>query len=169
MTARMRKIALAAHIATSVGWAGAVSAFLALAVSGLVSPSAPTVRAAYVGMELTTWYVIVPLAVASFFTGVISSLGTTWGLFRHYWVLLKLLITVLATAVLILHLEPIGRLAATSRDTGMPGPDLHQARMLMIYASGAAVLALLIMTALSIYKPRGMTPYGWRRQEEARG
>src|SRR5262249_36774793 len=115
-----------------------------------------------------TWYVIVPLAVASLLTGVISSLGTTWGLFRHYWVLLKLLITALATAVLVVHLVPIERLAVRSEAAGVPGPDFYQARTLMVYASGVAAAALLVMTAQSINKPRGMTPYGWRRQQEAR-
>ncbi|MEV5301165.1 hypothetical protein [Amycolatopsis methanolica] len=34
---RVRKIALAAHVTTSVGWLGAVGAFLALALAGLTT------------------------------------------------------------------------------------------------------------------------------------
>jgi hypothetical protein len=165
----LRKAVLTAHIATSVGWIGAVAAFLVLAVEGLAGSTEPSIRAAYVAMDLTTWYAIVPLAVSSFVTGVISSVGTAWGLFRHYWVLLKLLITLLATGVLIIHLQPIERLAAAAT-TGMPGPDLYQARTLMVFASSAAIIAILVLITLSVYKPRGMTPYGWRRQQaEARG
>ncbi|HYN23361.1 MAG TPA: hypothetical protein VE078_20565, partial [Thermoanaerobaculia bacterium] len=64
----------------------------------------PRVRAAYLAMELTAWFVIVPLILASLLTGLVQSLGTTWGLFRHYWVLAKLVLTVFVTIVLMLQL-----------------------------------------------------------------
>lgn len=95
MTAGLRKVALTAHVAASVGWLGAVCAFLALALSGVLSADAAIVRAAYIGMHLTTWYVIVAFCLASFLTGVIEGLGTPWGLVRHYWVLLQLVLTLL--------------------------------------------------------------------------
>src|SRR5690348_12939590 len=94
-----RKGALTAHVTASLGWFGAVAAFLALALVGLTSQDVQLVRAAYPAMELITRFVIVPLAVASLLTGVVSSLGTKWGLFRYYWVLLKLVITILATLI----------------------------------------------------------------------
>lgn len=55
------------------------------------------VRAAYLAMDLTGRFVIVPLSLGSLLTGRVQSLGTTWGLFRHYWVLMKFQITILAT------------------------------------------------------------------------
>ena len=53
----------------------------------------------------------VPLALASLVTGIISSLGTTWGLFRYYWVLVKLGLTSLATLALLVHTRPISSAA----------------------------------------------------------
>lgn len=91
MTPGLRKFALTAHVTSSVGWLGAVAGFLALAVAGLTSHDAQKVRAAYLAMELTGWFVIVPLSIASPLTGLVQSLGSTWGLFRHYWVLIKFL------------------------------------------------------------------------------
>jgi hypothetical protein len=41
-------------------------------------------RAAYLAMDLTSRFVIVPLARASLLTGLAQALGTPWGLFRHY-------------------------------------------------------------------------------------
>jgi hypothetical protein len=169
MTPRLRKLALTAHVASSVGWLGAVAGFLALAVAGLTSQDAQLVRAVYLTMEVTGWFVLVPLALASLLTGLVQSLGTTWGLFRHYWVLFKLLINVFATVVLLLYMPTLGSLAdaaaeATSSgdDLGVlssPSPALH---------AGAALLLLLVATTLAVYKPRGMTPYGQRRQHERR-
>ena len=100
MTPGLRKFALTSHVTSSVSWLGAVAAFLVLAVAGLSSRDDETVRAAYIAMHLTTWFVIVPLSLAALLTGLVQSLGTTWGLFRHYWIATKLLLTVLATITL---------------------------------------------------------------------
>jgi hypothetical protein len=51
MTPRLRKLALTAHVSASVGWLGAVVAFVGLAVAGLMSDDGQTVRAAYLTME----------------------------------------------------------------------------------------------------------------------
>jgi hypothetical protein len=168
MTPGLRKFALTAHVTSSVGWLGAVAGFLVLAVAGLTSRDAQIVRAAYLGMEMTAWFIIVPLSLASPLTGIVMSLGTTWGLFRHYWVLIKLLITVFATIVLLLHMQPIGHLARVVAATTLSKGELAGLRIQLVANAGAALLALLVATALSVYKPRGMTPYGWRKEHEQR-
>ena len=164
----LRKFVLGAHVTFAVGWLGAVAAFLALAVAGLTSQDAPLVRSAYLAMELIARFVIVPLSFAPLLTGPILSLGTPWGLFRHYWILAKLLITILSTIIMQLHMQPISILAGAAAKTTLLSADLHELRIQMVVASGAALLALLVATALAVYKPRGMTPYGWRKQYEER-
>jgi hypothetical protein len=91
MAPNLRKLMLTAHVTSSVGWLGAVTSFLALAIVGVTTQDAQIMRAAYLGMELTAWCVIVPLSFASPLSGIVQSLGTTWGLFQHYWVLIKFL------------------------------------------------------------------------------
>ncbi|OAH10456.1 hypothetical protein [Streptomyces jeddahensis] len=163
MTPGVRKLALTAHVASSVGWLGSVAAFLALAVAGLTSgQDAQRARGAYLAMELTGWYVIVPLAFASLLTGLIQSLGTTWGLIRHYWVLAKLVLTVLATLLLLLHMQVAGHVADEAVTTDLSGADLGGLRIQLVADARAALLVLLVATGLSVYKPRGMTRYGWR-------
>jgi len=162
----LRRFALTAHVTSSVGWLGAVACFLALGVVGLTSQDAQTVRGAYLVMEPAAWYVLVPLAFASMLTGIVQSLGTTWGLFRHYWVLFKLLINVVATIVLLTYMETFSLMAGvaadSSADLGMvrnASPRLHAA---------LALLVLVVATVLAVYKPRGMTRYGQRKQHEQR-
>ncbi|MGH8774722.1 MAG: DUF2269 domain-containing protein [Jiangellaceae bacterium] len=163
---RLRKLALTAHVTSSVGWLGAVAGFLALAVVGLTSQDAQTVRGAYVVMEPAAWYVLVPLAFASLLTGLVQSLGTTWGLFRHYWVLFKLLINVLATIVLLTYMETFSLMAGVAAD---PSADLGVVRNTSpVLHAGAALLLLLLATTLAMYKPRGRTRYGQRKQNEQR-
>ena len=93
MTPRFNKFALTAHIIFSVGWLGAIVVYLALAIAGLTVHDAQMVRAAYLSMELIGWYVMVPFSLAALLTGLVQSLGTPWGLFRHYWILAKFLLT----------------------------------------------------------------------------
>jgi hypothetical protein len=166
MAPRLRRFALAAHVASSVGWLGAVVVFLALAVVGLTSQDAETVRGAYLVMEPAAWYVLVPLAFASLLTGLVQSLGTRWGLFRHYWVLFKLLINVAATIVLLTYMETFSSMARVAAD---PSADLGVVRNASpVLHAGAALLLLLVATMLAVYKPQGMTRYGRRKQHEQR-
>ena len=168
MTPGLRKLALSAHITCSVGWIGAVACFLALAIVGLAGRDAGTIQSAYVAMNLVTWFVIVPASLTALVSGIIQSLGTRWGLFQHYWVVAKLLITVLATAVLLQHTQPIGVLAFAAAKGTLGAPDLHGVRVQMVVDAVAALLALLVTTTLGVYKPRGTTRYGWRKQQEGR-
>ena len=159
----LRKLVLTAHVTSSVGWLGGVASFLALALVGLTSQDAQIVRAAYIAMELIAWFVIVPLSFASPLTGIVQSLGTTWGLFRHYWVLIKFLITIPSTIALVLHMQPISRLARAATETTLSSTDLGELRVRLVGDAGAAVIVLLLATTLSVYKPQGLTRYGARK------
>ncbi|HUE81601.1 MAG TPA: hypothetical protein VMM84_05740 [Pyrinomonadaceae bacterium] len=141
-----------------------MAAYLGLATSTLSSESGQVVRATYLAMELIIKFIIVPLSLASLVTGLISSLGTTWGLFRHYWIVFKLVLSVFANIILLLYIQSIsyyaGVAADTTADLGALGDPTH------VLHSGGALVVLLVATVLGVYKPRGITPYGRRRQEK---
>ena len=110
MSPSLRRPALTAHVTSTVGWLGAIAGFVALALAALTSTDIQLVRSAYLAMELTGWYVLVPLCVASLATGLIMSVGTPWGLFRHYWVLVKFVITILAAVILFMYTQTLEQL-----------------------------------------------------------
>lgn len=165
MRPALRKLTFASHLTVAVGWIGAVVAYLALGVAAVTSTDAQTVRGAWVAMELTGWYVIVPLAVTSLVTGIVMALGTRWGLFRHYWVVFSLALTAIAVVVLILHMPTVSSLADIARDAddqrlaSLGGDLTHPAIGLVV---------LLVVQVLNIYKPRGLTAYGRRKQSNGR-
>ena len=167
MPPRLRKLALAAHITVAVGWIGAVAGYVALDVAAATSQDARTLRAAYLGMELIAQYVIVPSAVTSLLTGVVMSLGTRWGLFRHYWVVISLLLTIIAIVVLLAETQTIGYLADTAADPATSGDDLRALGSTLVHSVGGTVVLVAILV-LNVYKPRGMTRHGWRKQAEGR-
>jgi hypothetical protein len=158
-----RKIALSAHVTSSVGWLGAVVAFLALAMIGLRGDgSEGTIRSAYVSMEAIGWYVILPFSLASLFSGLIQSLGTQWGLFRHYWVAAKLLITVGASALLLLHMTVMATVAEAATE-GPLGDHLRNPRVQLFGDAAAAAVVLSIAVGLSVFKPEGRIGAGEKR------
>ena len=162
----LRTLALTVHVTSSVGWLGAVAAFLGIAVVGLTSPDPLTVRAAYLVMEPAAWLVLLPLAVASLLTGLVQSVGSRWGLFRHYWVLFKLVINVLAAVVLLMYMPTFGVMAQAAADRGAALGSVRNASP-VLHAT-LALLLLVAATVLAVHKPRGMTRYGQRRQRERR-
>ena len=168
MTASIRKFALTAHITFSVGWLGAAIAYLALAIAGLNSQDAQMVRAAYLSMAFIGWFVIVPFSLAALSIGLAQSLGTEWGLFRYYWILVKFLLTTGATIILLLHMQAVSRMSGVAAETILSSADFRALRIQLVVHAAGGLLVLLAATTLSVYKPWGMTPYGQRKQHERR-
>ena len=164
MAARARKVLLTVHVLASVGWVGAIAGFLVLAVVGLTSDDAQRVRGVYLASEPLALYAIVPLALASLITGVVQSLVTSWGLVRHYWVIVKLGITLFACGILLLYTQTVNQVADVAA-RGDSDLDAMRSASFLLHA-GVGVLLLLIATVLAVFKPRGLTRRGWRKQQE---
>jgi hypothetical protein len=168
MTPRLRKFAFLAHVTFSVGWLGSIVGYLVLAITGLTSRNALLARSAYLSMELIGWTVIVPFSLAALLSGLVQSLGTEWGLFRRHWVLVKFLLAVGATIMLLLHMSVVSYMSGIARETTLSRGDFGTLRIQLVVHAAGGLLVLLGATALSIYKPWGMTPYGrWKNQEVA--
>jgi hypothetical protein len=166
MTPVIRKFALTAHITFSVGWLGAVLAFLALAVAVLTSYDAQLMRGLYLAIGVTGWFVIVPLCLASLLSGLVMSLGTRWGLFQNYWVTVKFLLTIISTLILFGFTQTLSNLGTLTADPTATIDELRNlAQSPVLHASGG-LLVLLVNTTLSVYKPWGKTRYGWRQKQE---
>jgi len=159
MPPSLRKFALTVHVTCSLGWVGAAFAYLALGITAGSSDDPLVIRTSWLAMDLVGWYVIVPLAIASLLTGIVMSLGTRWGLLRHYWVLIALVLTFLAVIVLLLHMPAVSatadaaRYADDARLQALGGDVVHP---------GLGILVLLTVAVLNVYKPRGVTSYGRR-------
>lgn len=164
MSPRLRRLALTAHISVSVGWLGTVVVVLALGIVGLAARDAQTVRAVYLVMEPVGWFVLVPFALASLLTGILQSLGSPWGLFRHHWVLLKLAINAFATVVLLIYMQTLTILTNLAADPNVDVATLRDGSP--VDHAVLATLLLILATGLAVYKPRAMTGYGWRQRRQ---
>lgn len=172
MTPALRKLTITAHVTFSVGWLGAVAAFLVLSITGLTSHDAEVVRGAYLSMDLISRFVIIPVCFAALATGLLQALGTPWGLFRYYWILMKFGLAIFATIALLIHqfavmAEAAKRVSGAAAET-LFGPDFGPLKTELVRAPSLAILLLLVVTTLGVYKPWGLTRYGRRRQQERR-
>jgi len=172
MKPTLRKLTITAHVAFSVGWLGAVAAFLVLSIAGLTSHDAEVVRGAYLSMDLISRFVVIPMCFAALATGLLQALGTPWGLFRYYWILLKFGLALFATIALLIHQFAVMAVAA-KRVSGAAAETLFSAdfgplKTELVRAPSLSVLLLLVVTTLGVYKPWGLTRYGRRKQQERR-
>lgn len=161
MRPRLRKFFLTAHVSSSVGWLGAVLVYLALATASLTSADAEVAHAGYLLLYRVAYVVIVPLSLAALVSGLVQSLGTEWGVFRHYWILVKFLLSAVAVTVLLLHLPTVARMSRLAQTT-FSTSDFETLRLQLIVHAVGGLLVLLAATALSFYKPWGRTNYGRR-------
>jgi hypothetical protein len=166
MTSRLRKFVLFTHITFSVGWFGAVVPYLALTIAGLTSHDVQVVRAAYVSMDLIGWFVIVPFSIAALLTGLVQSLGTQWGLFRHWWIVVKFLLTIISIAILLRHMQGASHMAHMAAGAALSTPDFRAQQIQHLVHPGGGLLVLLAVMALSVFKPWGLTPYGRREASQ---
>jgi hypothetical protein len=164
LTSATRKVLLTLHVMSSVGWAGAVAVFVVLDIAVLTSADPQLGRVLWLALQAAVWSLLVPLAFASLLTGIVLALGTVWGLFRHYWVIFKLVFTLIATVVLMLYTQTISTVAGMRAGPAMSGMDFPSA----LLHTGGGLVVLLLTTVLAIYKPRGMTRYGQRKRLQQR-
>jgi len=166
MSPMVRKSVLTLHVVCSVGWLGAAAAYLAVAIRALASGDSSSMRASYPTLELLGWSVIVPLCGAALLSGVVQSLGTPWGLFRHYWVVAKLALTLAATGVLLGHMPAVRHAADLAMNSATSLADMGMLPTQLVVHAAGGTLVLLAITALSIFKPWGLTPLGQRARLE---
>lgn len=163
----LRKLLLAVHIAVSVAWIGAVVAYLPFDVVAATSADAERLRLAYLAMDLISRRALVPLALTSLGTGIVVSLATPWGLFRHYWVVISLLLTTFATIVLLVESRTIAYLADVAADPSVAAERIQDLGNTLVHSVGGLAV-LLVVHVLNVYKPRGLTRYGWRKLQDER-
>jgi hypothetical protein len=153
LSAPWRKLLLTVHVIATVSVLGAD---LVLLVLGLSSLGGADPRTIYPAAHLVGARLVMPLAVLSLGTGLLLGVLTPWGLFKYWWVTIKLAITTILTGLVIFVLVP-GLGAAADAVTG-PVPRLltDAQRLPLAVAPAVASTLLAVAVVLAIFKP------GWR-------
>uniref|UniRef100_UPI001583B09B hypothetical protein n=1 Tax=Candidatus Frankia nodulisporulans TaxID=2060052 RepID=UPI001583B09B len=158
----LRTALLTLHIIVSVGWNGVAFCQLVLASTAAIDPDLR--HPAYELMHVIDRTLDIPLALLTLITGVVLSVKTRWGLLRHWWIVVKLSITVVAV---ISGGAVIRTLIVASVKHSATAAAGYPAQTVALVVCGT-VMNLLFITAtvLSTTKPWGRTPRG-RREARA--
>ena len=98
MSRRLRRAVLVVHIAAVGGWIGMDLVLAVLSLRAWLAGSAQDRAVSMQALELFGIVPMISLAVLSLVSGVVLSLGTKYGLFRYWWVVVKLVINVVFRA-----------------------------------------------------------------------
>lgn len=146
----VRRWLVAAHTLVGVGWFGIVAAKLVTEVVGASGGDPGVTRAGFLFASALDRAVFPPAALATLITGIVLALGTPWGLFRHWWIVVKLVLTV---GVIVTGVAFVG--AWTQQALTASPTQLSSVSGRLI---GAAVVHLLMLgaaTIISVLKPWG--------------
>ncbi|MEV4333868.1 DUF2269 domain-containing protein [Streptomyces sp. NPDC049597] len=157
----VRRGILVVHVAASAGWLGLTLGLLALALTAFTTGSVPAIEASYLSMKVFTDWLVLTLAFLTLFSGLVLSLGTKWGLARHWWVFIKFWLTLATTTASVLALRPGVNEAAGSVASGAVVADPRD----LVMGPAVSLAAYLFMTVISVLKPWGTT----RRGRSGRG
>ncbi|MEU3349062.1 DUF2269 domain-containing protein [Streptomyces sp. NPDC006700] len=159
-----RRAFLVVHVVASASWLGLSLGLLALAIAAVTTRSAVTVETSVRAMKLFADWLLLPVAFATLFSGLVLSLGTPWGLARHRWVCTKFWLTLATTAATVLVLRP--GLTATVRAVAAGEPPADSRGILM--GPVVSLTAYVFMTVISVLKPWGLTRRGRRHRTAQR-
>jgi hypothetical protein len=136
---------------------------LTLGITGLASPDPELIRAGYLAMGLLADAVLLPPALAAPITGILLALGTRWGLARHWWVTVKLVLTIgLATAAVFVLRPALNRGAAQALlvpTAELPTTGIGPTGIAVTLAPLGALPVLVTTVTLAVVKPWGQTRF----------
>ncbi|MFF5498411.1 DUF2269 family protein [Streptomyces aquilus] len=151
-----RKGSLVVHVVASAGWLGLTFGLLALGITAATTGDPVIVESSVRAMKLFADWLLLPLALLTFLSGLLLSLGTPWGLARHKWVYTKFWLSLATLAATAFVLRPAVNGAVAAVAAGHPLPDTGDVLFGPIVSSSAYVF----MTVISVLKPWGPTRRG---------
>ncbi|HWE92041.1 MAG TPA: DUF2269 family protein [Pseudonocardiaceae bacterium] len=161
---RSRKAVLTVHLIASVGWIGADLGLLALAIVALTTDTPRVGQAATMAMAYLATWISGILSVSALISGILLSLATPWGLFRHYWVVVSLVLNLLTALLVNFALGPLYRgmeaLVLAAPASTPVANIIGTQRIELIAPPCVAFVVLTAVTIINVYKPWGRI--SWR-------
>jgi hypothetical protein len=165
-----RRTVLAVHVLCGVGWMGLDLGLVVLVVAGAASDSGVTVAGAYTAVRLVVPVVVPVLATGMLLTGLLLGWGTKWGVLQWTWVVTKLVIGIVLTALVFVLLVPsaLSIPQDLSGDAAEVRDAVGTATRNLLFPPLVSFAALGSALVLSIWKPWGRTPWARHRRPGVR-
>jgi hypothetical protein len=165
-----RKAVLVLHIVAGIGWMGVDIALLVLLISARTTNDAALVVSGFNAIGMIVPMAVPPLSLGILVTGIILGLGTRWGLVRYWWVLVKLLLSLIMTVLVFVSLVPavssMTILSATTVSADAVRASLGTLPTMLLFPPIVSFLMLGVAAILSIFKPWQRTPWSSESDSE---
>jgi hypothetical protein len=152
---RTRKSILLVHIASAGAWLGIDVVMAVLVFTALFTDDDRTKALSFQALGLVAVWPLLTMGMLCLLTGILLGLGSRYGLFRYWWVAVKLALNLLLSGLVLVALAPeVADAAERARqfDAGLPAPlgvgDL-------IFPPIVSPTALLVAMVLAVFKPWG--------------
>ncbi|MDX2680484.1 PDR/VanB family oxidoreductase [Streptomyces sp. NY05-11A] len=163
LSGRGRKVTLAVHILSSVGWVGLSLSMATLALIGYLTSDPGVAEGAYYAMYVFDESTVSLVSLVCGASGVLLGCGTPWGLMRHWWVLVKWVLTLAVAAFAWVYTHPLVLTAAEKAAAAEGGVYRPGTEGTLLAWTVPPVFGVLVFTGvLSVYKPWGRTRRGRR-------
>jgi hypothetical protein len=144
-------------------------ALLVLLITARATDDAALVVSGFNAIRMIVPIAVPPLSLGILVTGIVLGLGTRWGLVRYWWVLVKLLLSLIMTALVFVSLVPgVNRITILSETTASADAvraSLGTLPTMLLFPPVVSFLMLGVAAILSIFKPWQRTP--WSRESSS--
>lgn len=149
----VRKLVLLLHIMSAGIWLGLDVAMAAAVFTALNTDDTRLAAALFQGLETITVVPLLTTGLVCLITGLFLGWGSKYGVVRYWWVLIKLILNLILTALVVLSLrggvQDIGVYGAQLAVDPTATTDLRN----LIYPPIVSPTALTIAMILAVFKP----------------
>jgi uncharacterized membrane protein len=150
---------LSLHITSGGLWFGTALCSAALALSLRALTNGDALYGINVARNLMGQFIIVPAAVLSVITGVLLCGFTNWGFFKHNWVMVKQLLTLISIVAGSIWLGPwtkeMTTISETARSQAWQNADYLRLENAVMVGGVLQTMVLIIIIVISTVKPWG--------------
>jgi len=152
---KTRKATLVVHIVSAGAWFGLDVAMGVVVFTALLTDSEAKKALCYRALDIFVVWPLFTTGLICLGTGILLGLGTTYGLFRYWWVVAKLGLNLVLTALVPIALRPQVVTLADQGRRFAGGEIVDFAEKNIIFPPLVSPAALLIAFVLAVYKPWG--------------
>lgn len=157
LTASQQKILKTVHLISVSLWLSSVITLIFLPIISRNIASGDELYMYNVVYHFIDMFLLTPAAICTFITGLIYSMLTKWGFFKHGWLIYKWVVTVLIILTGTFYLGPMVtkllEIAKIQRIDALQDQYYVQGETIGLYAAIINSLLLIVAVLFSVYKP----------------
>lgn len=159
LTQKKKQWLVAIHVIAVASWIGGTLGMLLLGLYLRSGENGEQLAYTLSSMEVIDENLLKYPALLTLLTGILLSVWTQWGLVKHYWVTIKLILTVVTIMMGILFLDNwTASLADMISETGfaaLRNETFQSTWLSIIIMASFNVVCLLLMVFITYFKPFG--------------